>query len=152
MKQKYAFIDRDGTLLFEPQDTFYISMDKYKLLPGVADSLSGLSADGFKLVMVTNQDHLGTDKNPQDVFDAVQDKLVKRLKTEKVVFDQVLVCPHGPDDSCICRKPKTGLVDHIDDIDKTSSVVIGDRESDVGFAKNLGIKAIKLEVNQGIKL
>lgn len=153
MSQKYAFVDRDGTLIFEPQDTFYVdSIDKLEISPGMIDSLLKLQTEGFKLIMVTNQDHLGTDKNPHHVFETVQDELTNRLESAGVIFDQILICPHGPDDNCTCRKPKIGLVEHLTDIDKQSSIMIGDRETDMQFARNLGIQGIKVKVNKGIKL
>lgn len=153
MKQKYAFVDRDGTLIHEPQDTFYVnSLDQLKISPGMAEYLKRLSDDGYKLVMVTNQDYLGKTANPLPVFEEVQEELSRRLEAQGVVFDQVLVCPHGADEGCVCRKPKTGLTAHLKDIDKDNSVMIGDRETDMQFAQNLGIKSIRVKVNQGIKL
>lgn len=152
MKQKYAFIDRDGTLIYEPQDTFYIdSVENLRVLPGMAEYLRRLSQEGYKLVMITNQDHLGKASNPLHIFEKVQDELTKQLEAQGVVFDQVLVCPHGPTEGCACRKPKTGLVRHIKDIDKTNSIVVGDRHTDMQFAKNLGVEGIEIKVNEGIK-
>ncbi|HEX5797102.1 MAG TPA: histidinol-phosphatase [Candidatus Saccharimonadales bacterium] len=148
---KYAFVDRDGTLIFEPQDTLYVdSVERLRIAPGMVKYLQKLNAEGYKLVMVTNQDHLGTSKNPHHVFNTVQSELTRRLENKGVFFDQILICPHGPDDGCACRKPKTGLVSHLKDITKTTSLMIGDRETDMQFAANLGIKGIKVETNQGI--
>lgn len=149
--KKYAFIDRDGTLIYEPQDTYYVSPDKFRILPGVIEVLLKLSEADFKLVMVTNQDNLGSDKNPREAFNIVQYKLADILNQSGVTFDEILICPHGPEDDCACRKPKLGLVQHIKDLDKSLSIVIGDRQTDMEFARNLGIKGIKLEVNKGMK-
>jgi imidazoleglycerol-phosphate dehydratase/histidinol-phosphatase len=149
--KKYAFIDRDGTLIYEPQDTFVVdSVDSLRILPGVFETLKYLQDQGYALVMVTNQDGLGTKSFPSRIFNAVQEALMSRLKKHEINFDEVLICPHWPDDNCSCRKPKTGLVDRLDDIDKASSVVIGDRQTDIEFAKNLAVKAIKVETNQGL--
>lgn len=150
--KKYAFIDRDGTLIYEPQDTFYVdSVERLQVNPGMVEYLKKLQDEGFVLAMVTNQDYLGQASNPLDVFEEVQAELARRLSENGVEFEQVLVCPHGADEGCSCRKPKTGLADGLKDIDRANSLMIGDRETDMEFARNLGIKGVKLKVNQGIR-
>lgn len=150
--KKYAFVDRDGTIIFEPPDTFYVdSLDKLQILPGVIQTLQLLKKKGYSLVMVTNQDGLGSDYNPTDVFNRIQAALLGQLKKEGIEFERILVCPHYAEDNCQCRKPKTGLIKDITDIDKESSLMIGDREADVQFARNLHIKDYKLIPNRGME-
>lgn len=143
----YLFIDRDGTLIVEPPDHQIDSLEKFQLLPGVIPSLIELSRQGFKLVMVTNQDGLGTPSNPQEKYDMIQDLLLKILISQGIRFEEVLVCPHFPADGCRCRKPATQLVSKYlasNDMDRERSFVIGDRDTDVLLAENMGLKGFKL--------
>jgi len=150
-RKKYAFIDRDGTAIFEPQDSFQVnSVRELCILPGVTETLRELIRDGFELVMVTNQDGLGTPSNPLPAFNAVQRELIKRLKQQGVSFSRIEICPHLPDDGCPCRKPKTGLIQtllDLDSIDTDASLMVGDRDSDRAFAENLGITFVPMKTN-----
>lgn len=150
-KKKYAFLDRDGTLIFEPQDTYQIdSLAKLKILDGVIDGLKKLKNKGYSLVMISNQDGLGTSSFPQEKFKAPQEKMLKIFRDNGIDLDEIFICPHLPNEACNCRKPKTGLVEEFlrtADIDKTLSFVCGDRNSDRQFAKNVGIKFIPMETN-----
>lgn len=149
---KYAFLDRDGTLIYEPQDTFEVkSVDQLEILDGVFETLRELIDRGYKLVMVTNQDGLGGDKYPLDEFKTVENEMLRRFREKGIEFDSILICPHFPEQNCECRKPKLGLVNNFSDIDLDSSIMIGDRDSDIEFADNLGIKSYKLDVNKGMK-
>lgn len=144
---KYLFIDRDGTLIVEPSDFQIDSLEKFQLLPNVISSLTKLKEFGFKLVMITNQDGLGTKKNPQDKFDMIQGLLLKILSSQGIDFDEVLVCPHFPEDKCRCRKPAVGLVKKYissNDMDRENSFVIGDRDTDIELAENMGLKGFKI--------
>ncbi|MFA5386264.1 MAG: histidinol-phosphatase [Candidatus Paceibacterota bacterium] len=149
--KKVAFLDRDGALIYEPQDTFQVdSVDQLKILPGVVENLQRLQRLGYQLVMVTNQDGLGTSSNPQKNFEAVQNKLFELLQQHGIKLDQVFVCPHFPQDNCLCRKPKTGLVAgslEEEPIDHDASLMVGDRETDRQFAKNIGVRFLKMETN-----
>lgn len=148
---KYAFLDRDGTIIFEPQDTFQVdSIDQLHILDGVIEKLVELQKQGYELVIVTNQDGLGTEANKQENFDSVQQEMLARLRKRGVEISKTLICPHYPEENCDCRKPKTGLFKDLQSIPE-NSIVIGDRESDIQLADNLGIKGIKLKVNQGMK-
>lgn len=151
MLEKIAFLDRDGALIFEPQDTYQVdSVDQLQILPGVAEGLLCLQKLGYCLVMVTNQDGLGTTKNPQENFDAVQNELFARLGVHGIKFERVFVCPHFPEEKCACRKPKTTLVEEFlkeGPIDYEKSLMVGDRETDRQFANNLGIRFFKMETN-----
>ena len=147
---KVAFIDRDGVLIFEPQDDFQVdSLEKYRILPDVIDGLKELIDQGYKLVMVTNQNGIGTESFPEEDFLLVQNKLLEDLRNEGIEFEKVFVCPHFAEDGCACRKPKTGMVDEFlkeIDLDK-ASFMIGDRDTDLQFAENIGVRGFKIETN-----
>jgi len=142
-----VFLDRDGTIIVEPPDEQIDSLEKLELIPGVIEGLRLLRDRGFELVLVTNQDGLGTNEFPQASFDAPQKKLLGILQGEGITFSEIFICPHTPADQCSCRKPKTGLVANYlkeKTIDLRRTFVIGDRETDVQFGKNIGCQTIFL--------
>ncbi len=151
---KVAFIDRDGTLIVGPRllqedPPLYdeiLCIDQLQILPGVEEGLRALMNAGYLLVMVTNQEGLGSDTFPCEAFEMVQEELQNRLKVKGIAFAEVFLCPHLPEENCICRKPLTGLVDdylQANDVDRTTSLVIGDRISDEEFACNIGCAFIR---------
>lgn len=143
---KVLFLDRDGTLVAEPADEQVDALEKIRFTPGVFAALSRLQGAGFRLVMVTNQDGLGTTSFPTKDFEVPQRFIVDAFASQGIVFDEVFVCPHRRDDGCDCRKPKTALVERwIRDqrVDLGASVVIGDRDTDLEFGRNLGIPALR---------
>jgi imidazoleglycerol-phosphate dehydratase/histidinol-phosphatase len=145
--KKYLFLDRDGTLLVEPPDFQVDRIEKFCLVSGVVSSLQKLTAAGYSLVMVTNQDGLGSPSYPESAFLESQSLLVRILQGEGVFFDETLICPHFEDQGCNCRKPATGLVRSYlgrNDWDRTKSFVIGDRDSDVRLAENLGLRSYQI--------
>lgn len=150
-KKKYAFLDRDGTLIFEPQDNFQIdSIEKLAILNGVVRGLKELTKQGYKLIMVTNQDGLGTSSFPKSDFEVPQNKILTFLQKNGVNFEKIFICPHLPSKNCRCRKPKTGLVKKFlreNQIDKENAFVCGDRSTDKDFANNLGIKFVPMQTN-----
>jgi imidazoleglycerol-phosphate dehydratase / histidinol-phosphatase len=148
------FLDRDGTLILEPSDEQIDTLEKLEMLPGVFRGLQMLQNHGFTLVMVTNQDNLGSAAYPQKAYDLVQKKLLGLLAGEGIQFSEVFVCPHSKKDGCVCRKPKTGLVSDFiktNNVDLAHSFVFGDRETDVQFAQNIGCKSVRLTTDVSTK-
>jgi histidinol-phosphate aminotransferase len=145
--QKYAFLDRDGTLIYEPQDTYQVdSLDKLRILDGVIEGLQQLQDQGYKLVLVSNQDGLGTASFPKADFEGPQQAMLKQFVDAGITFERILICPHLTEDNCNCRKPKTGLLDDIT-IDTKQSFVCGDRDSDKVLAANLGLRFVPMTTN-----
>ena len=143
MATKTLFIDRDGTLIVEPEDYQVDTLEKVQLCRGVIPALLQLLDDGYRLVMVSNQDGLGTASFPQDDFDRVQAHVLALFESQGITFDQVFICPHMPDEGCACRKPRTGLLTRYlaeTHIDVERSAVIGDRQTDLELANNIGIR------------
>ncbi len=151
---KVLFIDRDGTLIVEPQDEQVDSLEELELIPGVIRGLQLLVQRGFTLLMVSNQDHLGSKSYPLTAFQTVQEKLLKLLEGEGIHFSEIFICPHGPEEHCTCRKPKIGLLEKYlknNSIDLSHSFVIGDRETDVEMARAIGCKVMRLSSDKKTK-
>jgi len=145
-RERVLFIDRDGTIIVEPEDEQIDSFEKLRFVDGAIGALSFIKKNlDFRLVMVSNQDGLGTSSFPEDTFHPVHDFILQTLKGEGVEFDEQLIDRHRPEDNSPMRKPQTGMVEHHirnDHYDMANSYVIGDRESDYQFAKNIGCKAL----------
>ena len=144
--KKILFIDRDGTLVIEPPVDYQLdSLEKLEFYPGVFQYLSQIVKElDYLLVMVTNQDGLGTNSFPEDTFWPVQNKIMQAFKNEGVEFIEVLIDTSFPKDNLPTRKPGTAMLTHYinGNYDLENSFVIGDRITDVILAKNLGCKAI----------
>lgn len=143
--KKVLFIDRDGTLIYEPEDFQIDSFDKLKFLPFVFSSLSKIGNElDYELVMVSNQDGLGTDSFPENTFYLVQNFILQTFENEGVKFTDVLIDDSFPHENKPTRKPQTGMLTKYfsEEYDLKNSFVIGDRETDIQLAKNLGSKAI----------
>ncbi len=145
--QKLLFLDRDGTLILEPEDYQVDSLEKVVFYPTVFQYLSRIVQElDYELVMVTNQDGLGTDVYPEDTFWPAHNKVMQAFKNEGITFKEVLIDRTFARDNAPTRKPQTGLVRHYmtDEYDLGASFVIGDRLTDMQLAKNLGTKGIWL--------
>ncbi len=140
--KKILFIDRDGTIIREPEDEQIDSFEKLQFVPRTISSLVFLRQHSdYEFVMVSNQDGLGTPAFPEDTFWPVQNFIIDTLRGEGVEFDDILIDPHFPADNAPTRKPQTGLVEKYmtnPDYDIAGSYVIGDRETDRQFAENIG--------------
>ena len=148
--KRILFIDRDGVVLEEPPSDFQVdSTDKTSFVPGAITALSAIAAElDYYKVMVTNQDGLGTDSYPIKDFQPYHDLMLRTLKGEGLVFDEMIIDKTSAKDNQPTRKPGTALLQHLinnPDFDLANSFVIGDRWSDIQLAKNLGCKAIYLQ-------
>lgn len=145
--KKVLFIDRDGTLIVEPLDQQIDSLEKLEFLPGVITWLRRIvEKTDFELVMVTNQDGLGTKSFPEDTFWPAQNKMMTILSNEGITFAQVHIDKSLPEENKPTRKPGTGMLTTYfsTDYDLKNSYVIGDRQTDMELAKNLGCKGLIL--------
>ena len=147
--KKVLFIDRDGTLVLEPENYQLDALDKLIFYPGVFQYLGRIAKElDYELVMVTNQDGLGTDSFPEDTFWPTHDFILTTLKNEGIQFGEVLIDKSLPAENAPTRKPKTGMLTaYLDnaEYDLNNSYVIGDRLSDMELAANLGAKGILLQ-------
>ncbi|WP_342082991.1 bifunctional histidinol-phosphatase/imidazoleglycerol-phosphate dehydratase HisB [Dyadobacter sp. OTU695] len=144
--KKVLFIDRDGTIIVEPPTDFQVdSLEKLEFLPKAISALRKIAEEtDYELVMVTNQDGLGTGSFPEDTFWPAQDKMVKTLEGENIRFADVHIDRSFPEDNLPTRKPGIGMLTAYfsNEYDLANSYVIGDRLTDVQLAVNLGAKAI----------
>uniref|UniRef100_UPI0030D84A41 histidinol-phosphatase n=1 Tax=uncultured Planktosalinus sp. TaxID=1810935 RepID=UPI0030D84A41 len=144
--KKVLFIDRDGTLVIEPPIDYQLdSLEKLEFYPGVFQYLARIATElDFELVMVTNQDGLGTASFPEDTFWPAQNKIIQAFENEEIYFSEILIDKSLPEDNAPTRKPGTALLTHYikGNYDLENSYVIGDRATDVQLARNLGSKAI----------
>lgn len=143
--KKILFLDRDGTLIREPEDKQVDSLQKLEFMPGVFRYLSKIAEEGrYELVMVSNQDGLGTDSFPENDFNLVQDKLLTALKNEGITFSDVLIDKTFTEDQAQTRKPGIAMMTQYlnGGFDLENSFMVGDRPTDVEFARNLGCKSI----------
>jgi len=145
--KKILFLDRDGTLIKEPEDEQIDSLEKLEFVPGVFQALYQLIHQfDYELIMVTNQDGLGTRKYPVKSFKIVQEKILKTLAGEGIKFKDILIDCSFPEEEKPTRKPDTGLVEKYmnEMLDYEKSFVIGDRLTDLQLAQNMGIKGMLL--------
>jgi imidazoleglycerol-phosphate dehydratase/histidinol-phosphatase len=147
---RVLFIDRDGTLIEEPPGEQIDRLQKVRLVPGVIPALLELKRAGYRFVMVSNQDGLGTESFPDPTFREPQDFVRNLFASQGIEFDAEFFCPHRPDDGCECRKPKTGLLTEYlreHPIDPRQSYVIGDRDTDMQLAANLGVEGLRVRAD-----
>lgn len=146
--KKILFIDRDGTIIREPEDEQIDAFEKLQFVPRAISNLVFLRQHtDYLFVMVSNQDGLGTEAFPEDTFWPVHNFILDTLKGEGVEFDDILIDPHFPEDNAPTRKPNTGMVEKYmnnPEYDIANSYVIGDRETDRKFAENIGCKFLQI--------
>lgn len=147
MKRRLLFLDRDGCIIAEPEDRQIDRHEKLALLPDVIPALRRCVEAGYELVMVTNQDGLGSRAFPEPAFDGPQQWLLSLLDSQGIRFREVLIDRSTPDAATDSRKPGIGLVRHYlaaDDWQRAKSAMVGDRESDMQFAANLGVRGLRI--------
>jgi imidazoleglycerol-phosphate dehydratase/histidinol-phosphatase len=146
MRKKLLLIDRDGTIIKEPPITFQVDeLSQIEFLPGVIRNLYNICKDtNYEMVMVTNQDGLGTDSYPQDKFDAVQNMMLNILENEGIKFADIHIDKSFEHEQLPTRKPGIGMLTKYfnEEYDLANSYVIGDRTTDIQLARNLGAKSI----------
>ena len=151
--KKVLFIDRDGTIVLEPENYQLDSLDKLEFYPKAFQYLAKIANElDYELAMVTNQDGLGTDSFPEDTFWPTQNFILKAFENEGVVFDEIFVDRTFPEENAPTRKPRTGMLTKYlnnPEYDLENSFVLGDRLTDVELAKNLGAKAIFMNDTDG---
>lgn len=144
--KKVLFIDRDGTLIVEPQNDMQVdSLDKLEFIPGVFRNLYNIQKYlDFELVIVSNQDGLGSSSYPEETFWPAQQMMLKAFKNEGIKFSNIHIDPSMPAENSPNRKPRTGMLKAYfsEEYDLAGSFVIGDRVTDIELAKNLGTKGI----------
>lgn len=146
--KKVLFIDRDGTLIIEPPDEQIDSLEKLEFYPGVFTWLGKIAREtDYELIMVTNQDGLGTDRFPENTFWPVHEKMMKAFENENINFSKVFIDKSFPHDNKPTRKPGTGMLTEYlsGNYDLANSFTVGDRLTDIELAKNLGAKGILLK-------
>ena len=152
--KKVLFIDRDGTLVKEPPVDYQLdSLEKLEFYPKVFQFMAKIASElDFELVMVTNQDGLGTASFPEDTFWPAQEKIIQAFENEGVVFNKICIDKTFPHENAPTRKPRTGLLTKYfsEDYDLENSFVLGDRITDMELAKNLGAKGIYLSENPSL--
>lgn len=146
-KRRILFIDRDGTLIIEPPDAQIDSLEKLQLVDGVIPALLRLQEAGYEFVIVSNQDGLGTDSFPTADYELPQRKMLELFASQGIAFSAVHVDPHFEHQGAATRKPGIGMVlDYLKsgELDLQDSWVIGDRETDLQLARNMGIGGLRL--------
>ncbi|MDQ6472845.1 bifunctional histidinol-phosphatase/imidazoleglycerol-phosphate dehydratase HisB [Flavobacterium sp. LHD-80] len=151
--KKVLFIDRDGTIVLEPENLQLDSLDKLEFYPKAFQYLAKIANElDYELAMVTNQDGLGTDSFPEETFWPTQNFILRAFENEGVLFDEIFVDRSFPEENAPTRKPRTGMLTKYlnnPEYDLANSFVLGDRLTDVELAKNLGAKAIFMNNTDG---
>lgn len=148
-KLPIIFLDRDGTIIV---DKVYLNNpEEVEFIEGVKYGLKELVSLGFKIVIVTNQSGVARGLVKIENLDLIHKRIKEELKSEGVEIFKIYYCPHLPQENCECRKPKLGMIKEIEHlIDKKRSFMIGDKETDVEFGKNLGIKTILITEDKDV--
>lgn len=153
LKKRFVLLDRDGTIIVEKN---YLSDPQHvELIPGVATAMKELKKIGLGLVVVTNQAGIGRGYFNLAILSKIHDRLTELLAQEGVVLDDILFCPHTPEDNCLCRKPKVGLIKEAmkkHNFDPKLSFVIGDKVADIEMGKNIGATTILVKTGYGLEV
>ena len=148
-KLKTVFLDRDGVINKERND-YVKSISELEMFPNVAKNIELLKNAGFLVVVITNQSAINRGLVTHEMVHKIHDSIQNHLKKNGTSVDGFFYCPHKPDENCICRKPKSGLLNKAIlelNIDVNSSWMIGDNDSDIEAATSIGCKAIKINNN-----
>ncbi len=146
-QRKILFVDRDGCLIEEPADEQVDSFEKFALMPGVIPALLKLKAAGYRFVLVSNQDGLGTEAFPQEQFEGPHRLMQQILSSQGITFEAEHIDPTLPEENAPTRKPGVGmLLDYLADpkLDRERSAVVGDRETDLALARNMGLPGYRV--------
>ncbi|AEH45179.1 histidinol-phosphate phosphatase family protein [Thermodesulfatator indicus DSM 15286] len=150
MKQPVVFLDRDGTI---NEEVNYLRNPKdFRLLPGVPEAIRLFKKAGFAVLVITNQSGLARGYFSPDTLQAIHQKMLKELSTRGATIDGIYFCPHHPEENCECRKPKPGLIKKASQelkLDLSRAYVIGDRDTDILLAKNIGAKSVLVLTGYG---
>ena len=139
---KIIFLDRDGTI--NKDDGYTNKVGDYKLLPNTIKGLQNLQTQGYSLIIITNQSGINRGYYTETQMHNFNNHLLNKLNQENIKIENILFCPHTPQENCNCRKPKTKLIEpyFTPNFDKNNSYVIGDRSSDIELANNAGLKSV----------
>ncbi|MEA3352324.1 MAG: D-glycero-beta-D-manno-heptose 1,7-bisphosphate 7-phosphatase [Campylobacterota bacterium] len=136
-KQKVFFLDRDGVVNIEKN--YLYKIEDFEFIDGVFETLRYLKKLDYKFIIVTNQSGISRGYYSKDDFDRLTSWMLKKFEEHNIKIEAVLLCPHGPDDNCNCRKPKIGMIEQakeLFDIDLKNSWMVGDKGSDIQLAVN----------------
>lgn len=139
--QKAVFLDRDGVINIEKE--YLYEIEEFEFIDGLFDCLKKLQENGFLLFIITNQSGIARGYYTCDDFKRLNSWMIDKFDEKGIKISQVEFCPHGPDDNCSCRKPKTGMIDNIlknHCVDLENSWLVGDKVSDIKCAMNANIK------------
>ncbi len=145
---KVVLLDRDGTVIVDPQDERVDKEEKIQLFPDSISALKKLADNGFSVILITNQAGISEGRITEADFDRINNKVVRQLETSGVKILKTYMCPHGPNDGCACRKPKPTMILRAAkdfNLDLSNIYMIGDHRSDVLAGKSAGTKTILVQ-------
>jgi D-glycero-D-manno-heptose 1,7-bisphosphate phosphatase len=148
---KAALLDREGTVIIDPDYDRVDSVEKIRLLPHTLNALTYLADHGFSIILITNQTNIAQGRITEEEFWKINDAVLRLLKPSGVKVLKTYVCPHDTDDNCDCRKPKPSMLLQAAEefnLDSASTYMIGDRVSDIEAGVNAGMKAILVKTGK----
>jgi len=154
MVNKLIFLDRDGTLNIK-KDDYVKNLSEFELFSDVGKYLSNLNEKGFKLILVTNQSAINRDLLSLEELEKIHNFLKTKLLEDNCRIDAIYFCPHRPDENCLCRKPKTLLLEkaikEFSPVDLENCWIIGDSDTDIDAGKSIGINTFKVDTASSIR-